>query len=651
MQSTPDYLREYLKLGLSIIPIKPDTKLAAVNWKPYQFQRPTFEQIKIWHDTIPNASWAVVTGKISGITVVDTDNPAALNAAVELGLTNSCCVQTNHGHHFYFKYLDDDKDRKNVSGGSLKESTYWPAVDGLDLRNNGGYALLPPSPGYEWQIDELCIEEEMTMYQDWPGAVFEDSEPAQPLPVPPSTNKFEDLDLTNTTAEGAGKTKNGIREKFKELAEQFSTGKIPRGGSGIHDATYRFLAEEVLFVGMGPELEEAGRKFMDDFFASPLKDGRFETSLNTVRDKERTNHPERFSETGVYQYHLKEKGIPELNSIPITNQGKLIQRLTSNEAMLFAEEKPEFWQVPWCPKNSIIQVYGYSGHGKSLFLQHALHSLGTGSHCGPFDHGGQTAKILYLDFENGTSTLSRRVSTMLNSFGNPKENLIYWTPWLADDQINLRDKNDENKLFTLLNQERPDIVVIDTLRSAYPGLKENSAEDWSDINQLALKIRNAGCTVIMVHHSNKPDKDGLGREAGSSNQLTTLETQLRVTQVFEDADLAKLRGGIHADDLPENPYAYMRKQVKSSATLQIVFELSYGKVREWTDLHEPKQYMGLALLANGRTRICYSQPIMKRFATLVRTGKYSKEQIIGKLQRPSSTLEKWAEELKVTLPK
>jgi len=647
METTLDYLREYVELGFSIVPIKANTKVPQINWKPYRYQRSSFEQLQIWHKQFPGCNWAVVAGKISNITVVDTDNLTALKVAEDFGLTNGCCVKTNHGHHFYFKYLDDGKIRKNISGTGSK-GTYWPAIKGLDLRIDGGYVLLPPSKGYEWQIDEADIMDEMTPYKDWPGATFEDDPvPLNPLPL---NNKFENIDLTNTTAEGAGKTKNLTREKFKEIAEQFPSGKIPRGGSGIHDATYNFLAEEVLFVGMGPELEAAGQKFMADYFESPLIDGRFETSLNTIKEKERTNHPERFNENGVYQYHLNKKGVQELNTIKVPPVTSKIKGMFVDEVTKYAGNKPEFWQSPWLPKNAIIQVYGYSGHGKSLFLQHALHHLATGLHFGPFDHCGTKPKILYLDFENGKATLGRRVEAMVNSFGHPKENLVVWTPWMEDVNINLRDQDGIIKLLTFLNQEQPDIVVIDTLRSAYPGLKENSAEDWSGINQLAIKIRNAGCSVILVHHSNKPDKEGLGREAGSSNQLTVLETQVRVTQVYNDADMAKNRGGIYAGDLPSNPFIYMQKQTRG-ATLDMVMEVSYGKVREWTDLHDPKQYIGIARRQDGRSHICYSDSPKQRLKKLIRKAKQTRNFIAGKMQRPVPVLEEWAKEMKLKLPK
>jgi len=142
----------------------------------------------------------------------------------------------------------------------------------------------------------------------------------------------------------------------------------------------------------------------------------------------------------------------------------------------------------------------------------------------------------------------------------------------------------------------------------------------------------------------------LGREAGSSNQLTTLETQVRITQVMEDADLAKTKGAIFAGDLPANPFIYMRKQMPHSASLTMVFEISYGKVREWTDEHDPKQYMGLATLQDGRTLVTYSDGPKERLKKFI-NAKYNRDMLVGKLGRPVHVLEKWAKEMNMRLPK
>lgn len=652
-------LTEYIDIGFSIIPVNADKK-PLIKWSEYQQTRPTLEQVLQWNQQFNEPNWAVVTGKISNVFIVDTDNQDALIAAESLGLTNSCSVKTPHGRHFYFNFPDDGKVRKTISGHG-SNGTYWPSIVGLDARSEGGYALLPPSKGYEWEIDEFDIRDEMTDYVDWDGAVFEEPANPQPQLQPQPPSKFSNLDLTDTSTEGAGKTKNLTREKFKELVAQLPDGKIPRGGSGIHDATYKFLAEEALFVGLGNELEAAGREFMETYFSAPLTDGRFETSLGNIRKKEQQNHPERFDSNGNYIYHInaQKRATTSINSQPINllnnnqhaRKEELANVMNSADVAKLADTKQEFWQIPWLPKESIVQVHGYSGHGKSLFLQHAIHHLACGTSFGPFEHGGEIpTKILYLDYENGKSTLGRRVIKMNESFGTPSDQLSYWAPWNEIENMNLMDSNGIALLLTKLKILEPQILIIDTLRSAYPGLKENTAEDWSKINELAIKIRNAGCSVIMVHHSNKPDKEGLGREAGSSNQLTTLETQVRVTQVCEDSNVANSRGAIWANDLPNNPFIYMKKQAQG-AILDMVMEIQFGKVREWSDYHDPLQYIGIAKKHDGTSFICHSDSPKTRLCKLIRSGKYNRDYITGKMNRDASVLAAWAKDNGLTLPR
>ena len=84
----------------------------------------------------------------------------------------------------------------------------------------------------------------------------------------------------------------------------------------------------------------------------------------------------------------------------------------------------------------------------------------------------------------------------------------------------------------------PEVVVIDTLRSAWAGLEENDANAWTPVNRLLMAIRNTCRTIIMIHHANEGGAYGLGREAGSTNQLTNLDLQMLLTPVYENQETA-----------------------------------------------------------------------------------------------------------------
>ena len=218
--------------------------------------------------------------------------------------------------------------------------------------------------------------------------------------------------------------------------------------------------------------------------------------------------------------------------------------MSDAEQLLQESDAKSYLIEPWLPANTIVQVFGYSGHGKSLFVQHAMSALCAGrKYYGPFEIG-RPARVLYLDFEMGMATIARRLIEMEQIHGDTGDRLNIWPPFVYDKEMDLHQREGLLELKEWIDFCKPDVVVIDTIRSAYPGLSENSADEWAKINKLAVKIRNSGKSVIMLHHSNKPTENGIGREAGSTNQLTVLETQLRVAQVYRDEDTAKQNAAI-----------------------------------------------------------------------------------------------------------
>ena len=83
----------YYNQGFSIIPIPPQCKSPAgekdkngkviipgypIKWTEFQTKRPTEQEINEWWIQWPEASIGIVCGKISGITVLDTEKLANL---------------------------------------------------------------------------------------------------------------------------------------------------------------------------------------------------------------------------------------------------------------------------------------------------------------------------------------------------------------------------------------------------------------------------------------------------------------------------------------------------------------------------------------------------------------------------------------------
>jgi hypothetical protein len=227
---------------------------------------------------------------------------------------------------------------------------------------------------------------------------------------------------------------------------------------------------------------------------------------------------------------------------------------------------------------------------------------------------------------------------MRDMYGDPGDRFAMWAPFITEGQdMSLRTPEGIKLLERLIEFAQPEIVVIDTIRSAFPGMNENEAAEWARLNQLALKLRNAGLAVVLVHHSNKPGEGGLGREAGSTNQLTTLETQIRITQIFKDKETARINAGIHDEERWES----LQADLPTGSILNMAVEIRYGKVREWTDMHSRTQWMGWGTDAvTGQRYVVGSEPKKRKVFRFAGSG-VDPLDIARHVELPLRTVRQW----------
>lgn len=119
----------YLKFGFSVFPVGSDKRPLIPSWKPYQERHATHDEVEAWFRQWPDMNIAIVTGKISGIVVIDVEskgNPDAFPATAFASTGSG-------GWHLYYKH----------PGETVTNSTRF-APD-TDLRGDGGYVVAPPS--------------------------------------------------------------------------------------------------------------------------------------------------------------------------------------------------------------------------------------------------------------------------------------------------------------------------------------------------------------------------------------------------------------------------------------------------------------------------------------------------------------------------
>lgn len=117
--------RRLISEGFSVIPL--DGKVPAVAWKEFQSRLATDAELVRWFG-YRGHSIGLVTGGLSGVTVIDCDSQEARELAYgELGIWSNLVQATTRGVHLAFRF-DGERNTTGLGG-----------VDGLDRRGEGGY--------------------------------------------------------------------------------------------------------------------------------------------------------------------------------------------------------------------------------------------------------------------------------------------------------------------------------------------------------------------------------------------------------------------------------------------------------------------------------------------------------------------------------
>lgn len=154
---------EYYDQGLNVLPLMSHSKDISLSnhlmpsyqnklgetkkgWGAYKSVRPTRERVEELFGTPGVTGIAIVTGEVSGITVVDVDSYKGVK---DFDLTSQVIASTpSGGTHLYFSYSKDVPQKGYVKGVNI------------EIKNNGGYVVAPPSrviikgegKGYRWEM-------------------------------------------------------------------------------------------------------------------------------------------------------------------------------------------------------------------------------------------------------------------------------------------------------------------------------------------------------------------------------------------------------------------------------------------------------------------------------------------------------------------
>lgn len=166
------------------------------------------------------------------------------------------------------------------------------------------------------------------------------------------------------------------------------------------------------------------------------------------------------------------------------------------------------------PSKKLIVLGGAPKEGKGLVVLEILHSLAAGEPVmNRFEGQALTGEecVVYFGMEDGAVEIKARLEK------RGAANLPFY---ICADSINMGTPEGFALFQQLIRElpQKPVLVVVDTLRKAYPTIR-----DYNDAAQVAPHISalcdwsHENCTVILVHHTNKnPMAVGVNKLSGSN---------------------------------------------------------------------------------------------------------------------------------------
>ncbi len=166
---------EYSVRGYSILPLRKNKLPLVDSWKHFQQLAAGEEQIAEWWEKNPAANVGIITGKISGITVVDIDVSGDKAVPLDTFPRTHTVKTPTGGYHLYYQYCPDIQQTANT----------FPQFPHVDIRNDGGYVVAPPSQ-CDYVKEKKRIKGSYKIERNFPVAPFPLSLFSSAKKVPPA---------------------------------------------------------------------------------------------------------------------------------------------------------------------------------------------------------------------------------------------------------------------------------------------------------------------------------------------------------------------------------------------------------------------------------------------------------------------------------
>ena len=197
--------------------------------------------------------------------------------------------------------------------------------------------------------------------------------------------------------------------------------------------------------------------------------------------------------------------------------------------------QPSYIIEPLVSDQSIVQIVGASGVGKTMFGLAIAGAISTSNGLLGMPSVGGARPILYVERELPGSDIQIRINGMLEKIERKCKPENFNVSSLQQ-QLAINDKGftpiqTEQGLIEIENAiidiktitGKMPVVFIDNISCLASGLKENDADAWSPIINKFVKWKNMGSTIFYFHHLNKGNDS-----SGSTMQHRTIDMVIRM---------------------------------------------------------------------------------------------------------------------------
>lgn len=217
----------------------------------------------------------------------------------------------------------------------------------------------------------------------------------------------------------------------------------------------------------------------------------------------------------------------EQDGIKARSKQPAVSRFTRLSEMEDRLESPDWLVHGYFERDTVTQIFGDPGSGKSFVALDIALSVATGQ---PWQgRETSTGPVFYIAGE-GLRGLQRRKEAWLRHHGISDRSAPFW---FSNQSIAF---SDANQLAITINDidraiaggDLPALIVVDTLARNFGNGDENSTKDMGAfIAALDIIRQRYHCCILLVHHSGHADKS---RARGAIALLGSLDAEYQITK-------------------------------------------------------------------------------------------------------------------------